>query len=51
VPISPPIAPAPPRLAETGSSATIPLLGIGSLLLLAGMGLSLAGRRQGPSHA
>jgi hypothetical protein len=34
----------PPRLAETGSNSTIPLLGLGSLLLLAGIGLSLAGR-------
>ncbi len=36
----------PPRLAETGSNSTIPLLGLGSLLLIAGIVLSLAGRRK-----
>jgi hypothetical protein len=36
----------PPRLAETGSNSTIPLLGLGSLMLIAGIVLSLAGRRK-----
>jgi LPXTG-motif cell wall-anchored protein len=37
---------APPVLASTGSSTTIPLLGLGAALLGAGIGLSLLGRRR-----
>jgi LPXTG-motif cell wall-anchored protein len=41
----------PTRLAETGSNSTIPLLGLGSLLLASGIGLSLVGRRRRPTPA
>jgi hypothetical protein len=41
----------PTRLAETGSNSTIPLLGLGSLLVASGIGLSLAGRRRRPTQA
>jgi hypothetical protein len=49
--VTPPPAPAPvpPQeegLAETGSSSTLPLIGLGTLLLGAGIVLSLLGRRQ-----
>jgi LPXTG-motif cell wall-anchored protein len=37
---------APPVLAETGSNSTVPLLGLGILLLSVGIGLSLVGRRR-----
>jgi hypothetical protein len=47
IPVVPPQAPpAPPALAETGSSGTVPLLGLGIALLGAGVGLSLLGRRR-----
>ena len=47
VPVLPPQAPhTPPVLAETGSNSTVPLLGLGILLLTAGIGLSLVGRRR-----
>lgn len=47
IPVVPPeAAPAPPQLAETGSDSTVPLLGIGILLLVAGVGLSVVGRRR-----
>lgn len=41
-----PAPPAAPVLASTGSNATIPLIGIGTALLAAGIGLSLLGRRR-----
>jgi LPXTG-motif cell wall-anchored protein len=41
-----PAPPAPPVLASTGSDATVPLLGIGGVLLVAGIGLSVLGRRR-----
>jgi hypothetical protein len=50
IPVTPPpaAAPVPPQedLAQTGSSATLPLIGLGTLLLGAGIVLSLLGRRQ-----
>lgn len=44
-----PTAPAPaaaPVLASTGSNATLPLIGFGGALLIAGIGLSVLGRRK-----
>jgi LPXTG-motif cell wall-anchored protein len=41
-----PAPPATPVLASTGSNATIPLIGVGAGLLVAGIGLSLLGRRR-----
>lgn len=41
-----PAPPAPPVLASTGSNATVPLIGIGGVLLVAGIGLSVLGRRR-----
>jgi LPXTG-motif cell wall-anchored protein len=43
--VTPPTATT-PVLASTGSDATIPLIGIGTVLLVAGVGLSLLGRRR-----
>jgi hypothetical protein len=46
IPVPPQQAPpAPPVLAETGSNSTIPLIGLGGFLLVAGIGLSLVGRK------
>jgi LPXTG-motif cell wall-anchored protein len=42
----PPAAPKPPQLAATGSNSTVPLVGLGAILLGAGIGLSLIGRRR-----
>jgi LPXTG-motif cell wall-anchored protein len=49
IPVVPPAQP--PQLAQTGSNSTLPLVGLGSLLLASGIGLSLAGRRRRPTHA
>jgi LPXTG-motif cell wall-anchored protein len=38
--------PPPPVLAETGSDSTVPIVGLGILLLGAGIGLSVVGRRR-----
>jgi len=49
IPVPPPaVAPVPPprKLAETGSSSTVPLIGLGAILLGGGIGLSLVGRRR-----
>jgi LPXTG-motif cell wall-anchored protein len=53
IPIPPPVTPPPvtppthpSRLAQTGSSSTLPLLGLGLVLLGSGVGLSLLGRRR-----
>lgn len=47
IPVTPaPTSPAPPALAETGSDSTIPLIGLGGVLLVAGTGLSLAARKR-----
>jgi len=49
IPVPPPAVasvPPPHKLAETGSSSTIPLIGLGAILLGAGIGLSLVGRRR-----
>jgi hypothetical protein len=43
---APPVAAAPPQLAQTGSDSTLPVLGLGVLLLGAGIGLNLLGRRR-----
>ncbi len=41
-----PAPPATPVLASTGSNATLPLIGFGGALLVAGIALSLLGRRK-----
>jgi hypothetical protein len=45
VPVTP-ATPATPVLASTGSNATLPLIGFGGALLVAGIALSLLGRRR-----
>ena len=42
----PPTTPTTPVLASTGSNATLPLIGLGGALLVAGIGLSVLGRRR-----
>ena len=42
-----PVPPTVPELARTGSDATVPLIGLGLGLLVAGIALSLLGRRRG----
>lgn len=46
IPVTPPAVRTPPVLAQTGSDSTVPLVGLGMLLLAAGVGLSLVGRRR-----
>jgi LPXTG-motif cell wall-anchored protein len=49
IPVTPPAGsppPVPPQLAETGSNSTIPLVGLGALLLTGGVVLSVVGRRR-----
>jgi hypothetical protein len=41
-----PTTPTPPVLAETGSSGTLPMIGLGGLLLVCGIGLSLGTLRR-----
>ena len=46
IPVHIPPPPPPPVLAETGSNSTVPIVGVGILLLGAGIGLSVVGRRR-----